>query len=291
MTTLAERLNKESKSGKGISEELFLSEMKKLSTLIINSFEKQATLLATIGNEAKAREDKIVSLLSANERLLININKVFLQSNNGDNTRKESVSSNIGNDESGKPSSNGTDSKVSRAIAFNVDTFKQAYIYRLPEMLEKAVNEFISQLNSPCSTIEIFQTMFEVWVKANPNYDIRKIVPGIAKKAFWQSMEKAISFNAAKPVKHTLTSEDNKPKDKSDFISLLSILDENGISKETLNNVIAKVKPHITKSDFSDKALLDNDLFQEICSMLGFTTNNAAKWSKVKIYLSRLLSC
>lgn len=288
MKTLAERMVKV-ENGKGISEELFLSEMKKLSSLIITNTESIKTLIATLGNEMKAREDKVSSLLSANERMLLTINKEFLQCANGNDTRKKEVSNNTGNDESTNDKGNGADSKVSKSIAFNVNTFKESYIYRLPEMLDKAVNEFISQLNTPCSTIEIFQTMFEIWVKANPNYDIRKIVPGIAKKAFWQSMQKAITFNAVKPAKHKLETED-KPKDKSDFISLLSILDENGVSKDKFNSVLAKVKPFIKKTDFDDKGLIDNDLFQEICSMLSFNTNNAAKYSKVKIYLSRLLA-
>lgn len=287
MKTLAERLNKEN-GNKGISEELFLGEMKKLYNLMVSSFEKQAALIASIGNEGKAREERIINLLSANERMLIGIQKGFLQSTNGSDTRKETISDNAGNDTSGKPESNGVNNKVS--ITFNLETFKTAYLYRLPLELEKAVNEFISQLNSPCTTIEVFQTMFEIWIKANVNYDIRKIVPGIAKKAFWESMKKAITFNVEnKPIKHKLQTSETT-KDNTDIVNLLSLLDENGINKETFNKVLTKVKPHITKTDFSDKGLLDNELFQEVCSMLGFNTDNAAKYSKVKIYISRILA-
>lgn len=295
MSTLAERMNKET-SNKGISEALFLGTIKKLETMIVNQNEALKVLIATIGNEAKTREDRINTLLAANERILINNAKELLHGNTRTNDNKEILCNNTGNANKQVITGNGIDTKVSvsdNGFTFNMDKFKSVYPYRIHDTFLPAMEAFKASLTSRINGYEAFQTVYESFIKSSKDYDIRKLVPGIMKVTFWNSMKQALSFHKVsdipKPTKQTLTSE-TKGIDKNDLVTLTGILDTVGIEKETLINTINKVKPLLSKEDFDKQGFISEDLFQEISSMLGFNIDNRAMVSKVKIHISRLLA-
>lgn len=293
--TLAERMNQET-SVNGISEKLFLETINKLQKTFTNQVEELKALIATIGNESKSREERINTLLTANERILIDTNRRFLQPTIGESKpNKETSVSDKGNDSKSNNIGNGNDSKVQldNGFTFDFNKFRSVYPYRIHETFEPAMKAFQESLTCRINGFEAFQTVYETFVKKHKDYDIRKIVPGVMKVSFWSSIKQALTFNKpieSKPIKQALQVEETKGIEKNDLVTLTGILDSIGIEKETLINTINKVKPLLTKEDFDKQGFINEDLFQEVSSMLGFTIDNRAMVSKVKLHISRLLA-